>query len=60
MPFGYSVVTGIYTWPGWLHPDGTWDAMDAAGTMDLGVSGSEAIFWRNGNDILQTSYYPGG
>lgn len=60
MPFGYSDVPGIYTWPGWLHPDGTWDAMDAAGTMDLGVAGSEANFWRNGNDIFLTSYYPGG
>ncbi|ARK56314.1 hypothetical protein BOC36_24915 [Burkholderia pseudomallei] len=59
MPSGYSDVPGLYTWPGWLHPDGTYDDMSLAGPLNLGVAGSESNFWRNGNDFYIGSGYPG-
>ncbi|KVC62707.1 hypothetical protein WI72_09695 [Burkholderia ubonensis] len=57
MPLGYSDVPGIYTWPGWLHPDGTYDDMSLTGSMDLGFGGDEACFWRNGTDLFLSSFY---
>ncbi|KVG31458.1 phage tail protein [Burkholderia diffusa] len=57
MPLGYSDVPGIYTWPGWLHPDGSYDDMSLTGSMDLGFGGDEACFWRNGTDLFLSSFY---
>lgn len=59
MPTGYSDVAGLYTWPGWLHPDGTFDDFSLSGPLTLGVAGSESNFWRNGNDFYIGSGYPG-
>ncbi|CAJ4966600.1 Uncharacterised protein [Burkholderia pseudomallei] len=59
MPTGYSDVAGLYTWGGWLHPDGTYDDFSLSGSLNLGVAGSESNFWRNGNDIYLGSGYPG-
>lgn len=59
MPVGYSDVPGIFTWYGWLHPDGTQDDFSLASPMNLGVGGSQSNFWRNGFDFYIASSYPG-